>query len=567
MFDDVSKGLDRSTALLTKALVGMPAWARKRQANKLRRELNTQGYDAATIEACANAVAAGQPFAHFLKSFDDSRERIRESHELLANPPPDHGSARWTTRDEVDAAKMLRPIEPSSWSDGSLLLGLPSEELPALTDLASDSYPPLGRGVFWNGRQHLVTVAAMRTGKSFTQIVPNLLNYRGAAIVLDPKGELFQQTSKWRADNVGPVYVLNPFSLSTVGNFTDCFDPLSRVRDDLDRADERAVSLAATMFPDQQGEPTFFPKEVRALMAGVFEFFARYHPYKSLADVLGICSSHTDPGFNRLLDEMAADVVPSIATAAEDFQAKNLDGKRRTFETFNGQIAPWRTAGVRRAVGGTDFQFQDLKTTNATIYLTLPFEQLQASSTYVTTLLSLALDALTDDDRKPEFPILMILDELLALDPFPKLVESLRRLPGYGIRVWTFLQNISDLQAKYPHSWKSFFDAEVEMYFGLSNYDTLKLLSERLGDATIARHSSAESQGSAHYSINDSLVLKPRRLMTETELREYLTYEHQLLMRHGIHLINGLPGSALRTVLMPWKGVPEMENKIGSLTE
>ncbi|WP_247565243.1 type IV secretory system conjugative DNA transfer family protein [Bradyrhizobium sp. 151] len=35
--------------------------------------------------------------------------------------------------------------------------------------------------------------------------------YRGSAVVLDPKGELYDATSAWRAANVGPVYRIAPF--------------------------------------------------------------------------------------------------------------------------------------------------------------------------------------------------------------------------------------------------------------------------------------------------------------------------------------------------------------------
>ena len=44
----------------------------------------------------------------------------------------------------------------------------------------------------WAGESHLLTVAPTRTGKATMQIIPNLLHYKGSAVVLDPKGELAQ---------------------------------------------------------------------------------------------------------------------------------------------------------------------------------------------------------------------------------------------------------------------------------------------------------------------------------------------------------------------------------------
>ncbi|WP_410052328.1 type IV secretory system conjugative DNA transfer family protein [Bradyrhizobium sp. SZCCHNRI1029] len=56
----------------------------------------------------------------------------------------------------------------------------------------------------WDGDGHLLTLAPTRSGKSVTTIIPNLLRYRGSAVFLDPKGDLYEATSAWRPANVGP---------------------------------------------------------------------------------------------------------------------------------------------------------------------------------------------------------------------------------------------------------------------------------------------------------------------------------------------------------------------------
>ncbi len=565
MFDDLNKSLDRANGGLFSVLRGLPQWLGKKRANQLRRELHQQGYDAATIEACANAAKENQPYDHILEHAHQNRKRIADTEALMADPPPDHGSARWSTRNDLNNAQLLKPFRAESWLDGSLFLGFSADDTPSLQDVPNDVIPNAGQGVFWNGEQHLVTVAPSRTGKATAQIVPNLLSYPGAAIVFDPKGELFDLTSNYRQENVGDVFVINPFKASTVGDYTDAFDPLETLQHYPDQIGEKAAALAATVAPRKQDQNSFFADEVQALLKVVFEYAARYHPELRMPDLVRIMTDVFNPEFKAMIEAMRGCEEISISTAAREYSGKDHTSKRRFFESLNTDIQAWRSAGICDATRECSFYFENMKHESITVYFVMTFEQMQAYSAYVQTMISLMLDALTQTDDPPNHKILMIMDEFLALDPFPKYVESLRRLPSYGIRAWTFLQNISDLESKYPKTWKSFFDAEVEIYFGTNNQDTLKYLSDKLGDKTISRHSSAESVGSTHYSVNDSSVLKARRLMYENEIKDELTYKHASSCRYSYQFIDGVRGSATKTVLLPYFQCDFLSERIGSI--
>lgn len=74
--------------------------------------------------------------------------------------------------------------------------------------------------------------------------------------MLDPKGELYAATSKWRRENVGPVYRLAPFDRgndpATANWPRHRFDPLADATDDADM-----LSLAQLMFPRDPKSPEF----------------------------------------------------------------------------------------------------------------------------------------------------------------------------------------------------------------------------------------------------------------------------------------------------------------------
>ena len=61
-------------------------------------------------------------------------------------------------------------------------------------------------------RQHLLTIAQTRSGKGVSLIIPNLLNYLGAVLVVDPKGENAWLTAPFRSQVLRQkTYIVDPW--------------------------------------------------------------------------------------------------------------------------------------------------------------------------------------------------------------------------------------------------------------------------------------------------------------------------------------------------------------------
>ena len=221
---------------------------------------------------------------------------------------------------------------------------------------------------------------------------------------------------------------------------------------------------------------------------------------------------------------------PSIRNAAANFASKTNDtGKPRVVDSLNQHLRIWDNTGLRAASGQTDFDFRDLKDQPATVYLILPFEEIQAYSSYVRMVLATALNAMLENPRQPDIPVLFVLDEFLALDPDDRFVSALRTHASAGVRLWFFLQDLPTLEQKYPKNWKSFLQVETQCYFGTGDIHTAKLVSETLGNKTVAydvaSSSSSTSGGasaSASYSISENVTLTGRNLMTPDEIMAYM---------------------------------------------
>src|SRR5665811_442801 len=92
-------------------------------------------------------------------------------------------------------------------------------------------------------------------------------------------------------------------------------------------------------------------------------------------------------------------------------------------------------------------------------------------------------------------PILFILDEFPQLAYMRPIEEALLYLAGYDVRLWFFVQDISQLQLHYKNSWRTFFsNTSTQCFFGVSDIATANLVSEMAGMQTIRNYSYVYSE-------------------------------------------------------------------------
>lgn len=494
-----------------------------------------------------------QIFNNILKSWTAGAERARIEKDrqderarqdaILRNPPPIHGSARWAEAADLRAVKLLQPFERFD-DPSSLVLGV----------LATPQGSIQGQ-VHWDGEGHLMTVAPTRSGKSTTVIIPNLVRYKGSCVVLDPKGELYAQTAAWRRQNVGPVYRIAPFAAETHG-----FNPLAMVRT---TADARA--LADLMMPEDPRAQQFFKKDAVSFLTALILHVVWSAPEsrRNLSELRRLTALAL-PDFIRLVRNMAKSPHAVIANAANIVLGKSADrGLPSLRETLNTELSLWDDPSIMAASARADVDFHGLKDAPATVYVTVPFDKMDAYSPFLKVLLSTALEAMIQNTRLPKIPVLFVLDEFLSLGPFPKFRDAIRTHAGAGVRLWFFLQDVPTLEEHYPSSWKAFFNATVKLFFGTDEGFTGELISRHfLGDKTVAytvgslgtTRSSSSGNVDPHAnqggSVNQSVQLAPRSLLKPDEVVQLLSGVMNDGTRHGLAFIRNAP--PIKLVMVPW---------------
>lgn len=222
---------------------------------------------------------------------------------------------------------------------------------------------------------------------------------------------------------------------------------------------------------------------------------------RSMREVRRLLSLDQD-SFQKLLDEMSSSQRTLIRIMGTMGESKTgLSILAQLLE----QTSIWSYQRLHRVTykasttpddlepAANDFSFEQLRDGNTSLYLIIPPDYLTEYRAVLRVMVGCAMRELRMSfvnhkkslvaQQKP--PVLFILDEFPQLAYMRPIEEALLYLAGYDVRFWFFVQDISQLQLHYKHSWQSFFaNTGTQCFFGVSDIATANLVSEMAGTAT-----------------------------------------------------------------------------------
>ena len=188
-----------------------------------------------------------------------------------------------------------------------------------------------------------------------------------------------------------------------------------------------------------------------------------------------------------------------------------------------------------------EFCFRQLRDGNTSIYLIIPPEHLTEYNVLLRVLIGSAMlhckksykslepevdpaaelksESESDSQAKSQLeshprnedtlPVLFIMDEFAQLGYMECIEAAMGYIAGYGVRMWFFLQDISQLKLHYPESWSMFMaNTDYKCFFGINDYNTAELVSNMIGNTTVDNfsHTIGISSGSSYscFSGNSS---------------------------------------------------------------
>jgi type IV secretion system protein VirD4 len=464
----------------------------------------------------------------------------------------------------------------AAWSDGREFVG--EEGVMIGRQLVSESGksvsrkrgggvgPPLG----YAGDGHLITVAPTRSGKGTGSVIPNLLTYPGSVVVTDPKGENYAVTARHRARMGQSVCALDPFdqlgAMARAAGRASGEDAMEVVRatyNPMDLIDpygedwlESAALLAEMLVLPSggKGEEAFWNEEAKGLLSGLILYVAaaeldeemRPTERRTLARVRELLTL-PQREFKALMDEMVnSSLCGGLVRRAAARHLQKEDRERSgVVSTAQSHTHFLDSPRMAEAMGSSSLDLRRLRSEGVSLYLVLPAHHLDTYARWLRLVVACGLHELARSPGKPTVDgqprrVLFLLDEFAHLGRMNPVLRAFGLMAGFGVQVWAFLQDLSQLKATYPDRWGTFLaNADVLQAFGTNDHETARYLSELTGEATVwaptAGESLSRSRGkhaARSQGASQSFAERGRRLLTPDEVRR-LPREEQLLFVKG----------------------------------
>lgn len=399
----------------------------------------------------------------------------------------------------------------------------------------------------WEGRalglydnRHVVTVAGSRSGKSSTVLKPNLRRYPGSAVVIDPKGELYRDTAGYRRALGQEVYKLDPFGETEgVSAAHNPFDELKRAKPEHISADGALFADALIISNEKDPHWTDSAKNlIKGLTLHLMATMSETPAVSDLRAAINGTPAELDALFTAMTNSEAfGGTVANIGAALLGKHEAGGKELSSIMSTAAEQTAP--LDDIAEVLGHSDFTLRDLSRRRMTIYVILPGMRMGTHFRWLRLFIQQALAAM---ERSPvpegELPVWFVLEEFASLGYMRTIETAAGLTAGFGVMLWSVLQDLTQLKTHYPNSWETFLgNAGIVQAFANADLTTTDHLSQRLGMTQVMDRQVVRVQGTGMAAGDTGLRQTPRavRLLDPNEITRHFAREtrRQLILVPG----------------------------------
>jgi type IV secretion system protein VirD4 len=319
---------------------------------------------------------------------------------------------------------------------------------------------------------HIITFGPTGTGKGVSAIVPNLLHYRGGAVVLDLKnGELTKITARRRREMGQQVYVLDPFGIT--GEKTACINPLEIFRLEGSNLEADAEMLADIFSQGNKGvKDPFWDLHGCGLLAAIIAYAVTMTEQRNISKIMDtLMSDDTVYNLAVVLDTIGKKLNKmSYREIASFLQMPDITrgGVQATTLSY---LKTFHSPSMLATLDETTVPLDDfINGKPMTIYIVFPVDRIKSHRAYLKLMMGLMLKLIVSRKSKPETKTLLVFDECGQLGNFPFLEMFITLCRSFGCRVWTLWQDLAQLKSSYGESWNTILNnCGIVQTFGILN--------------------------------------------------------------------------------------------------
>ncbi|MCP9223856.1 type IV secretory system conjugative DNA transfer family protein [Erythrobacter sp. LQ02-29] len=391
---------------------------------------------------------------------------------ILRKPVKLHGDAHWATMTDIKKAGLLAP-------EGLLLAAYKGKIL------------KLG------GSEHVLVEAPTRAGKGVGIVVPNLLQWRDSAVILDIKRENWKLTAGYRAGLEQTVFMFDPLDPRSAR-----FNPLAHI----DRSDGESVinelqKIGTMLYPEPKNADTFWMDSARSAFIGLGAYVAAHHdeegPGGYLPFTIGevyrqATRANGKVWFSKIVAGTAKAIPPlsgPCVNALADYISSSDNTHSSIRQTLTSRINLWLSADVDRATSESDFDLGQLRSFKTSIYLCASPENIERVMPLYNLVLQQVIDrnvAELPNKKQHPYQVLLLMDEFARLGSAKMMAQAFSFVAGYGLRLMPVIQSRSQLKDIYgEHVAREIItNCGVEVIFGVKEDAIARELESRIGTYT-----------------------------------------------------------------------------------
>lgn len=334
--------------------------------------------------------------------------------------------------------------------------------------------------------RHMLTIAGSRAGKGATAIIPNLLLWEGSTLVIDPKGTNALVTARRRREMGQKVYLIDPFNIVDDEDKAS-FNPLELLDPDSPTIREEINIIAeALVVPDEQQKEKHWDDGARTTIAGMLGHLVSSDKYKHptlpmLRQLISITPEEqaelwAEMSFNEGAGRLPIDAANRLIRGAGTNEISSIISNADKHTEWLSSPA------MKETLGTSSFSFADLKNEPTTIYLILPPQFLETHKRFLRLFVNLAIGQMAIGG-KAEVPVLLLMDEFLALGKMEEVEKAFGLMAGYNLTMWPFVQDYGRLKNLYGSSVNAFIaNSRAIQVFGVADEETKEFVSKYIGE-------------------------------------------------------------------------------------
>lgn len=341
--------------------------------------------------------------------------------------------------------------------------------------------------------RHAITIAGARAGKGACLLIPNALRWPHSLLAVDPKGENAEATWQARQALGQHVAVLDPFRVADVpDDLRATFNPLDALDASSLTAREDIRVIADGLVKRHKAEDGEWYDGAVSILAGVIAFAVEQAPpdQRTFAAVRSILLQADEPLYQdaqRMEQSSSFGGLTKAAGIALQTAITSEKSMERSFLSTARRSTDWMDSPAMAAImASSSFRLSDLKTGKLSLFLVLPPKYIEEHSTFLRLFVRLSIEAMMQEGVKSPGRCLMLLDEFYSLGRLDVISKSAGLMPGYGLHLWPFLQDIGQLRSLYGDQISATFfsNADAAVFFGNTDMPTLEHISRQIGPMT-----------------------------------------------------------------------------------